>query len=354
MTLDICVMEDSNRKCLARDPYARPVGVPNSKSVLCACRNSIRCSQTASATHPSPLVSSRFTKAQRSWAPLLYVWHSQKFTSLTFGFHRQRTSSLSAYLLPPLTMSAADAKPKKLRKSKGAFGKDGVDPRTAASVQAAEEVKQDKKRKAENEDETPAAAAAGEEADDDEAKKEKKRLKKEKKAAKAALAASAAEVSAPLTKEEVAVAPAAAAAVEEVSASDKKSKKDKKKAKKTTFGSPPPTSTPVAAAPVASTSKAAVIIKDINAEGKAFLETHKVTVSHPYQPLLDFASLPISSKLSPAFKDFKVPSPIQACSWPALFDGKDVVGIAETGSGKTLGFGVRLSIPNQLLLAMLT
>lgn len=249
-------------------------------------------------------------------------------------------------------MSAADAKPKKLRKSKGAFGKDGVDPRTAASVQADEEVKQDKKRKAEDEDETPAAATAGEGADDDEAKKEKKRLKKEKKAAKAALAASAAEVSAPLTKEEVAVVPAAA--VEEVAVSDKKSKKDKKKAKKTTFGSPPPTSAPLAAAPVASTSKTAVIIKDINAEGKAFLETHKVTVSHPYQPLLDFSSLPISSKLSPAFKDFKVPSPIQACSWPALFDGKDVVGIAETGSGKTLGFGVRSSTPNQLSLAILT
>ena len=258
------------------------------------------------------------------------------------------------------TMSAAETKPKKLRKSKGAFGKDGVDPRKAAPAAAApdEAPKQDKKRKAED-DEAPAAAgtpdveeaedAAG---DDAEAKKEKKRLKKEKKAAKAALAAAAAEASAPLTQEEVAVAPAAA--VEEPAAKGKKAKKDKKKAQKTTFGEDAapvadaaPASAPVAdeepVAAVASSSKY-VAQKTIDAAGEAFLATHAVTVSHPYQPMLSFAGLPISGKLSPAFKDFKEPSPIQACSWPPLFDGKDVVGIAETGSGKTLGFGVRSGV----------
>jgi len=35
---------------------------------------------------------------------------------------------------------------------------------------------------------------------------------------------------------------------------------------------------------------------------------------------------------------FKCPTPIQAHTWPVLMDGKDVVGVAKTGSGKTLGY----------------
>jgi len=35
---------------------------------------------------------------------------------------------------------------------------------------------------------------------------------------------------------------------------------------------------------------------------------------------------------------FKSPTPIQAYTWPPLMDGRDVVGVAKTGSGKTLGF----------------
>ncbi|KAL9039607.1 MAG: hypothetical protein Q9214_004808, partial [Letrouitia sp. 1 TL-2023] len=34
------------------------------------------------------------------------------------------------------------------------------------------------------------------------------------------------------------------------------------------------------------------------------------------------------------------PTPIQAAAWPFLFSGRDVVGVAETGSGKTFAFGV--------------
>lgn len=37
-------------------------------------------------------------------------------------------------------------------------------------------------------------------------------------------------------------------------------------------------------------------------------------------------------------KQFTKPSPIQAFCWPALFQHKDLVGIAQTGSGKTLTF----------------
>lgn len=35
---------------------------------------------------------------------------------------------------------------------------------------------------------------------------------------------------------------------------------------------------------------------------------------------------------------FKCPTPIQAYTWPVLMEGKDVIGVAKTGSGKTLGY----------------
>lgn len=47
-------------------------------------------------------------------------------------------------------------------------------------------------------------------------------------------------------------------------------------------------------------------------------------------------------------KNFKTPSPIQSQCWPPLLDGRDCIGIAATGSGKTLG----LLIPGLLLLAV--
>lgn len=35
---------------------------------------------------------------------------------------------------------------------------------------------------------------------------------------------------------------------------------------------------------------------------------------------------------------FKSPSPIQAQAWPVLLKGEDLIGIAQTGTGKTLAF----------------
>lgn len=197
-------------------------------------------------------------------------------------------------------MSSAEVKPKKLKKSKGAFGKDGSDPRAqttelaaaAPPTPAAEEEaappapkkeKKDKKRKAE-EAATPAAESSSAVIDEEAAKK----AKKERKAAKKAAAAAA--------------------------------------ASGTSNGLPTPAATP---GPTV-----------LSAESLAYLAEHKITVSAPYTPLLDMSALPIDPKLKPALKDFAKPTPIQACSWPALFAGKDVVGVAETGSGKTLGFGV--------------
>jgi len=48
----------------------------------------------------------------------------------------------------------------------------------------------------------------------------------------------------------------------------------------------------------------------------------------------------VSPQLKSTLSGFKAPTPIQACSWPAALSGKDVIGIAETGSGKTFAFGL--------------
>ena len=38
--------------------------------------------------------------------------------------------------------------------------------------------------------------------------------------------------------------------------------------------------------------------------------------------------------------NFKAPTPIQEQAIPIAIEGKDVVGIAQTGTGKTLAFGI--------------
>ncbi|KAF8439464.1 DEAD-domain-containing protein [Boletus edulis BED1] len=77
----------------------------------------------------------------------------------------------------------------------------------------------------------------------------------------------------------------------------------------------------------------------------AFLTRHSITIHTPpalppVMPVISFDQLQIPEALKVAFKDFKEPTPIQACAWPPALQGHDVVGIAETGSGKTLAFGI--------------
>ncbi|KAJ5355346.1 ATP-dependent RNA helicase dbp3 [Penicillium cataractarum] len=60
-----------------------------------------------------------------------------------------------------------------------------------------------------------------------------------------------------------------------------------------------------------------------------------------FRPIISFDYLPpCDTDLYAPLKAFPAPSPIQAATWPLLFAGRDVIGIAETGSGKTLGFGL--------------
>lgn len=84
----------------------------------------------------------------------------------------------------------------------------------------------------------------------------------------------------------------------------------------------------------------------------AFLATHEITVTDPrsstttgaaLRPVTGFEHLPSTNLLekqpSP-FAGFKTPTPIQAGSWPFTLSGRDVVGVAETGSGKTMAFAL--------------
>ncbi|KAG6034975.1 RNA-dependent ATPase, partial [Claviceps citrina] len=80
-----------------------------------------------------------------------------------------------------------------------------------------------------------------------------------------------------------------------------------------------------------------------------FLSTNQITITDPkgetssLRPVIDFHHLPATNLLekSPSpFANFKAPTPIQAASWPSTLSGRDVVGVAETGSGKTMAFAL--------------
>jgi superfamily II DNA/RNA helicase len=53
-----------------------------------------------------------------------------------------------------------------------------------------------------------------------------------------------------------------------------------------------------------------------------------------------FSDAPFAQPIQDALKEagFTEPSPIQARAWPAVLKGKDLIAVAKTGSGKTLGF----------------
>jgi len=58
------------------------------------------------------------------------------------------------------------------------------------------------------------------------------------------------------------------------------------------------------------------------------------------KPIMDFSELDVPSALTDMFRKngYQTPTPIQAQSWPVSLRGQDTVGIARTGSGKTLSF----------------
>ena len=70
------------------------------------------------------------------------------------------------------------------------------------------------------------------------------------------------------------------------------------------------------------------------------MTTHTLTES----PRASFKDLPISEQVYKAVADqgWESPTPIQALALPALLRGEDVVGLAQTGSGKTAAFSIPL------------
>jgi ATP-dependent RNA helicase DeaD len=61
-------------------------------------------------------------------------------------------------------------------------------------------------------------------------------------------------------------------------------------------------------------------------------------------PQVSFTDLPVSEPVRKAVADqgWETPTPIQALTLPVLLSGEDVVGIAQTGSGKTAAFSIPL------------
>ena len=71
--------------------------------------------------------------------------------------------------------------------------------------------------------------------------------------------------------------------------------------------------------------------------------TDSTTTDAALRPVLSFDQLPPSTLISKKpFGSFSAPTPIQSASWPYALSGRDVVGVAETGSGKTYAFSVPL------------
>lgn len=73
-----------------------------------------------------------------------------------------------------------------------------------------------------------------------------------------------------------------------------------------------------------------------------YCRRHEITVSgdNVPPPFLSFEATGIPSEILREVHSagFSVPTPIQAQSWPVALQGRDIVAIAKTGSGKTLGY----------------
>ncbi len=62
----------------------------------------------------------------------------------------------------------------------------------------------------------------------------------------------------------------------------------------------------------------------------------------PTAPEVTFADLGLDDAVLKALRDvgYETPSPIQAATIPLLLEGRDVVGMAQTGTGKTAAFAL--------------
>ncbi|KAJ2859026.1 RNA-dependent ATPase [Coemansia aciculifera] len=79
-----------------------------------------------------------------------------------------------------------------------------------------------------------------------------------------------------------------------------------------------------------------------NAVAREFYEKHNISVTgdDSFMPYLDFTQTPFNSDILKACAKFAKPTPIQSACWPVVTAARDVIGIAETGSGKTYAFAL--------------
>jgi ATP-dependent RNA helicase DBP3 len=86
---------------------------------------------------------------------------------------------------------------------------------------------------------------------------------------------------------------------------------------------------------------------------KAFLKEHRMTMEgngvediFPYYSFAE-AQFPETAQQAIAAAGYVKPTPIQSVSWPVIMSGRDIIGVAETGSGKTMAFALP-SLPHIL------
>jgi len=80
-----------------------------------------------------------------------------------------------------------------------------------------------------------------------------------------------------------------------------------------------------------------------DADAEEYRREHHITIGGRdtqgrYKPIRSFNECSIPADLMVVCSDFEKPTPIQAQTWPIALSGRDMIGIAETGSGKTLSF----------------
>ena len=77
------------------------------------------------------------------------------------------------------------------------------------------------------------------------------------------------------------------------------------------------------------------------ADAEAYRTAHNIHISQQdahLLPVTSFASAGFPPSLLSSTSTFTHPTPIQSQCWPVLLAGRDCIAIADTGSGKTLGF----------------
>ena len=115
---------------------------------------------------------------------------------------------------------------------------------------------------------------------------------------------------------------------------DNPSKKEKKKRRKMEEHAPETLTTVGESS--SSTSTSTATSEPTASEIEEYLQSNSITLTTakngpPIKPILSFNQLQIPPELKTVLSAFQNPTPIQACSWPPALQGRDVVGIAETG-----------------------